>query len=215
MLDLPRPIAAEPSGQCRVVGSWTFAWRSDAAFDLLVLGCGAHKDKDPLSAKLFEPLLFTLALVAGGEIGARQATLHLVGPKEIVAVPLSGQLLQCDAARRYLSELAADFLDVDCADQLPFETLHANFSALYTQADGLDCGDELLRDFRERESDGEWGYQSPLDIFTELGFRVPDDAAVKLRRRFRPLFELFPPPPEPKPRKSTATKPRGRKGGVA
>jgi exonuclease V gamma subunit len=214
VLDLPRPIDGEPSGQCRIVGSWTFAWRSDAAFDLLVLGYGTHKDKDPLSAKLFEPLLFALTLVAIGEIGIRQVTFHLAGPKDVVAVPLCGELLQRDVARRYLSELAADFLDVDCADQLPFETLQKDFSSLYSQADGLDRGDELLRDFRERESDGEWGHQSPLDVFTELGFRVPDDAAVKLRRRFRPLFGLFPPPPEPKPKKSTAAKPRGRKGGA-
>lgn len=214
-LPLKRPVGPYPSGEMRIVGSWPLAWTDDETLDLLVFPRGEVDRKKPLCRHLFEPMLFAVALAATGALQERRVIFQIVQAGGMLALPLTGPLLEAEAAREYLRELATDFVDVGCADQLPFECVQeTGWPPLYSNDDGANLADNLLALWRWREETCNWGFTKTwLNAFTTIGFRVPMDAGEKVRRRFRPLHLLLPLPEEPVPKKPRSSKSPKTKGG--
>ncbi len=206
VVPLSRALPGYADGVARIVGAWPFAWRDDVSLDLLVFHYGDFNRKKPLGRSLFEPLLFATTLAAAGKLGGLTVTLHLACPNEIVSVPLDGDLVQKDAARAYLSQLATDFLDVRLAEQIPFDILQKDWSGVYLEEKGADHDAALVEDWRWQEDNEGWGqYAGQVNELMSLGFRVPSDVGAKARRRLRPLFLMLR-PLEPTPAKKPARK---------
>ena len=101
------------------------------------------------------------ALAAAGELAGRAVTLHLACAKEVVAMPLDGPILKPEAARDYLAALTTDFLDVKCAEQLPFEILQEKeWPKVYREEGGAGLDAALFADWRWREGNESWGYNA-------------------------------------------------------
>lgn len=204
---LSRPLGCYPDNQARIIGSWPFVWMDDASLDLLVFSWNKFEPKHPLSRAIFESLLFVLSLTAAGEARGRSVNLNILDPGGVTPLALQDIAVDARHAHDYLRDLATDFLDVECADQLPFDQIGREYAGVYRNDDYHPAAVALLDSWRLKEADEDWGFNGDrLNSLTARGFRVPDDAASKLRRRFRPLYAMLP-PYEAKPRK------RRTKGG--
>jgi exodeoxyribonuclease V gamma subunit len=195
VVPLGRTLPQYATGEVRIVGSWSLAWLDDETVDLLAFPWGVVDRKQPLSRPLFEPLLFAAALAASGECGGRQVVLHVVDAKGLVSLPLAGLASDGQQARAYLGSLATDFLDVACAEILPFDGLDKEFSGIFRADDLGDLPEKLLDRWQGFAAEGSWGFgEDKLNSLSAAGFCVPTDAAEKLRRRLRPLYLMLPPP---------------------
>jgi hypothetical protein len=197
----PTPVGArvrfpalELPGPTRLVGTQPLVWRGAHAVDVLVLTSRSARKMpdDRLSAPLLEPALFHLALRAAGDwLGERAFRVH-VGHEEGIA---SFTYLRGDAppdeARAYLAALAADFLDRSGFDLLPFELIVSleELRAAYSGAEDLGAEDyaRRLREAVEADAEKDYPEYRPVKLLEITEPEVPDDALVKVRRRFRPL----------------------------
>jgi exonuclease V gamma subunit len=194
-------------GAVELVGTEAMAWADDKAIALLTIHTGSWKKVKPneLCRPMLAPLLFGLALRAGGGSGAdaqsylrfagRELLINVAHEKRVQCYSWSPEDLPATEARNYLTVLAGDFLDPSSFDLLPIdiligiEELHRAFlqEELPTEGDKK----AYAADFQERvEEDGEKDQNPlyyPMKLLKVVPATVPEDAFDKVRRRFRPL----------------------------
>lgn len=193
--------------QARLVGACRLAWRTPKAFEILIL-TNKKPDKNiqtELSKHLLEPVLFWLALRAGreaGPLGLSSAQwledlplrVHLTHQEGIASFAYPGNM-SGDKARTYLTGLAADLLNPNSFDLLPFEVLvqFEEFRNAYQIEDkdfwkGSRSYQRRLQDFLDQDREKEGFSQYRWTPLLELAkAKVPADALSKVRRRFRIL----------------------------
>jgi len=138
----------------RLVGSTNLAWRSADHFEILTW-CFQNIDVErDLYRHFLEPILFFMALKAGGEgelrIDSQAAGISIRNPQSavrnsrdwlgertlVVHVAHAGRISQreygpeditSELARGYLAELTRDFLDPSCIDNLPLRKILKQF----------------------------------------------------------------------------------------
>ena len=142
---------------------------------------------------MLDPMVFLIAIAAvnGSPFSRGRFTIHYARPNGIETREVGGDLFRPTGARDYLRQLVADCLDPDCADLLPFSVFRENFvlrKAFVEEEHEDSTYPAQLRDEVERKA----GYAVPrLAELAEAGFRVPDTALAKIRRRFLPLFQAL------------------------
>jgi exonuclease V gamma subunit len=196
------------ASELRLVGACRLAWRSDKAFDILVLTNKSEFSDEALSKPLLEPLLFALALRAGDEkkdglssadwLDGLPVHIHVAHKGGIARFTYNPRDLTPREARQYLTTLAIDFLNSNDYDLLPFELiarypeLQAAYAALDEDVARLETDySDILRDLLELDQESDFPAYRPGRLMQVVSAEPPGDAWNKVRRRFE-IFDRGP-----------------------
>jgi hypothetical protein len=190
----------------RIVGTFPLAWRSAAAFDILVLSSfSSGVSGKEVCKPLLEPFLFYLALKAGTEtvdglssaqwLGNRKFSIHIAAKEGITTFVYTAEDISQEDARGYLTTLVGDFLNRTSFEMLPADLIvrEKALKLAYTVADGAPEMEELRAGYHEQFADVFEQDQEKVDYATHragelvrvMDLALPPDAFEKVRRRFR------------------------------
>jgi exodeoxyribonuclease V gamma subunit len=196
-LVLPGDQTSTPA-EARLIGTLPLVWRAGDTLDALVLTDSAEVNDKALHRLMLEPLLFFLALRAGGDETTRwlqSFELHIAHKEGIAGFAYGPEDITPDEARAYLTELVREFLDRANFDLLPFDLLvdKKELQKAYILGDndpelGLVRAQYsgTLQDAIELDAETERLYR-PMRLLEMVEVVIPEDAFDKVRRRLRLL----------------------------
>ncbi len=195
---------ASAAGEIRIVGSMSQAWHTPERFEVLIVTNTKKIDAREVSASLFEPMLFYLAMLAGTETNrdgiasqawlmTRETVLHVAHQGGIARWTLPAGTISPVEALAYLVELTRDFLDPTQFDLLPFELLSVGpelkraYDSTFTGQVGPGAFRELLQDKIVEARESTFGRPKIPPLVEMIQAKLPEDALAKVQRRFRLL----------------------------
>jgi hypothetical protein len=217
-------LEASAPTEIRVVGSTRLAWHAPGRCEFMILTTTDKVAGETVSSYLLEPALLHLALLANAEpnddgvvpqswLAQREVLIHVAHAGGIQTWRYPPNAITPAEAAAYFVRLTRDLLQPDQFDLLPFDLISKS-TPLRQAFAGTDISADayramLLDAIEDAEDSGFGKMRIPL-LVEMIGARVPDDALVKLQRRFR-LLDRGPALVRQQPK---VFKPRARKGAT-
>ncbi|MBX9678371.1 MAG: exodeoxyribonuclease V subunit gamma [Gemmataceae bacterium] len=196
-IPLARTLPHSNATHANLVGDLKMTWVDAHSLDVLVLTSARKWSPTDLSMYLLEPVLMYLSLLAHDDpstkglvsewMAARDLCVHVAFAEGLGTVRYPAGMISPEEARAYLSELAADFLDPNRCELLPFRCLEKKpMEALFLQEYDPIAADEFREKIEEAlENDGVFGRPLVWDLVHRINVTVPEDALEIMQRRFR------------------------------
>jgi len=183
-----------PEKEADLNGELPFVWYDgqSSRYETVILKNRRPKSGGGLSRDMLAPVIFYMGLKVSGAIGSEEGFTIYIFDREGIAGKGSINVTPKEA-KKYLSELLADYLDEKTFDLLPLDIVKKTLKDFPEEPKSEKRAFSSYRLRLEEEilqaSAGSYSSYRPSAIVSALDLRVPEDAYSKVARRIKWIYD--------------------------